>query len=38
MGMGTMETLKSIGFSDQEIKELIDQGIIIFESDGFSTN
>jgi crotonobetainyl-CoA:carnitine CoA-transferase CaiB-like acyl-CoA transferase len=38
MGMGTMETLKSIGFSDQEIKDLIDQGIIIFESDGFSTN
>ena len=38
MGMGTMETLKSIGLSDQEIKELIDQGIIIFESDGFSTN
>ena len=38
MGMGTMETLKSIGLSDQEIKGLIDQGIIIFESDNFAAN
>jgi len=38
VGMGTPDTLKSIGLSDQEIKELIDQGIIIFESDGFSAN
>jgi crotonobetainyl-CoA:carnitine CoA-transferase CaiB-like acyl-CoA transferase len=38
VGMGTLETMKSIGLTDPEIKELVDQGIVIFESEDSSVS